>query len=169
MGIVLYLAFFAALALILYWRPRLLTNPLVPTMLLWISGYFFFLAYHNNLQPRYYLVVAVPITAFVAIAIDGLRRNRNPRAARISGIIAALVVLGIAVPDAVQQLGYVLHPSYDYRNAALQMKQIVLADNTHPHLILSISGSDLTLMTGLPSIDDDFGTMELSDLSLIHI
>jgi hypothetical protein len=168
MGIVLYLCFFAALALILFWRPRLLTNPLVPAMLLWIGGYFFFLAYHNNLQPRYYLVVAVPITAFVAIAIDGLRRNRNPRAARISGIIAALVVLGIAVPDAVQQLGYVLHPSYDYRNAALQIKQFVMADNTHPHLILSISGSDLTLMTGLPSIDDDFGTMELSDRAKLY-
>jgi hypothetical protein len=169
MGIVLYLAFFAALALILFWRPRLLTNPLVPTMLLWTGGYFFFLAYHNNLQPRYYLVVAVPITAFVAIAIDGLRRNRNRRAARVSGIVAALVVLGIAVPDAVQQLGYVLHPTFDFRNAAQQIKQIVLEDGTHSHLVLSISGSDLTLMTGLPSIDDDFGTMELSDrVQLYH-
>jgi len=28
-------------------------------------------------------------------------------------------------------------------------------------LILSISGSDLTLMTGLPSIDDDFGTYDM--------
>jgi hypothetical protein len=27
--------------------------------------------------------------------------------------------------------------------------------------VLSISGSDLTLMTGLPSIDDDFGTLDL--------
>ncbi len=29
--------------------------------------------------------------------------------------------------------------------------------------MLSISGSDLSLMTGLPSICDDFGTMELED------
>jgi hypothetical protein len=29
--------------------------------------------------------------------------------------------------------------------------------------VLSISGSDLSLMTGLPSICDDFGTLELSD------
>jgi peptidoglycan/LPS O-acetylase OafA/YrhL len=61
----------------LFWRPRLLTNPLIPALLLWIGGYFAFLAYHNNLQPRYYLVVAVPITAFVALAIDGLRQPRR--------------------------------------------------------------------------------------------
>jgi hypothetical protein len=169
MGIVLYLSFFAALALLFFWRPRLLTSPLIPTMLLWTGGYFFFLAYHNNLQPRYYLVVAVPITVFVALAIDGLRANVNRRAARISSAIATLVVLGIAVPDAVQQIRYVAHPTFDFHNAAQQIKEIVLEDHTHSHLILSISGSDLTLMTGLPSIDDDFGTMELSDrVQLYH-
>ena len=35
------------------------------------------------------------------------------------------------------------------------------ADPAQSKLILSISGSDLTLMTGLPSIDDDFGTLDL--------
>jgi hypothetical protein len=61
----------------------------------------------------------------------------------------------------VQQIGYVLHPTYDFEAAAQGIKNIVLADKTHSHLILSISGSDLTLMTGLPSIDDDFGTLDL--------
>jgi hypothetical protein len=163
MGKALYTSLYAALTLLLFWRPRLLTNPLIPALLLWIGGYFAFLAYHNNLQPRYYLVVAVPITAFVALAIDGLRRNANRRAARFSGAVGALVVLAIAVPDAVEQLHFILHPTYDFRNAAAQIAALVRADTTHSNLILSISGSDITLMTGLPSIDDDFGTMELPD------
>jgi hypothetical protein len=35
--------------------------------------------------------------------------------------------------------------------------------SAHSRLVLSISGSDLSLMTGLPSICDDFGTIALSD------
>jgi hypothetical protein len=166
MGHVLYPVFFAAVALTFFWRPRLLANPLVPALWLWIGGYFAFLAYHNNLQPRYYLVVAVPITVFVAISIDAFRQPRHPEQASVprrvvEGILAAAVILAIALPDAVQQISYVRKPTYDFLAAAQSIRKIVLDDKTHPHLILSISGSDLTLMTGLPSIDDDFGTDDL--------
>jgi hypothetical protein len=163
MGTLLYIAFFAVVALALFWRPRMLANPLFPSLLLWIGGYFAFLAYHNNLQPRYYLVVAVPITAVVALGIDrfSFRQTRGRTATIVASALGAAVVLAIAIPDAVQQIGYVLHPTYDFEAAAQGIKRIVLADKTHSHLILSISGSDLTLMTGLPSIDDDFGTLDL--------
>jgi hypothetical protein len=161
MGTLLYIAFFAVLALALFWRPRLLTNPLVPSLLLWIGGYFAFLAYHNNLQPRYYLVVAVPITAVVALGIDNFRQTHGRITTIVASSIGAAVVLAIAIPAAAQQIDYILHPTYEFEAAAQGIKRIVLADKTHSHLILSISGSDLTLMTGLPSIDDDFGTLDL--------
>ncbi len=161
MGAILYSAFFVVLALALFWRPRLIANPLVSSLLLWIAGYFAFLAYHNNLQPRYYLVVAVPITAVVALGIDSFRQAHGRWTTIIASTLAASVVLAIVVPDAVQQIGYALHPTYEFEAAAQGIKRIVLADKTHSHLILSISGSDLTLMTGLPSIDDDFGTLDL--------
>ncbi len=161
-GGLLYVSFFAVLALALFWRPRLLRNPLFPSLLLWIAGYFAFLAYHNNLQPRYYTVVAVPITAVVAMGLDALRGTRDGRTgALLSAALVAILVLAIALPDAAQQIGYVLHPTYEFEAAAQGIKRIVLADKTRSHLILSISGSDLTLMTGLPSIDDDFGTLDL--------
>ena len=161
MGTLIYVTFFVVMALALFWRPRMLTNPLFPSLLLWIGGYFAFLAYHNNLQPRYYLVVAVPITVVVAMGIDSFRQAQN-RAGRLAASIAcAALVLAIAVPDAMQQIGYLRHPTYEFEAAAQGIKSIVLADKTHSHLILSISGSDLTLMTGLPSIDDDFGTYDM--------
>ena len=161
MGATLYVAFFVVLTLALFWRPRLLSNPLFPSLLLWIGGYFVFLAYHNNLQPRYYLVVAVPITAVVALGIDSFREVHGRVSVIVASTLAAVVVLAISVPDALQQIGYVLRPTYDFEAAAQGIKKIVLSDKTHSHLILSISGSDLTLMTGLPSIDDDFGTLDL--------
>jgi hypothetical protein len=163
MGHVLYPVFFGVIALGLFLRPHLFVNPLVPALLLWTGGYFAFLAYHNNLQPRYYLVVAVPITLLVALGLDCFREARGRAAAAVAGTFAAAVTLAIVVPDAIQTLGYVLHPEYTFRAAAEAVRDIVLADKTHPDLVLSISGSDLTLMTGLPSIDDDFGTMELAE------
>jgi len=161
MGRILYPLYFVALALAIFWRPRLFANPLFPALLLWTGGYFAFLAYHNNLQPRYYLVAAAPITVIVALAIESFRQANGRRTRIVSSTLAAITVLAIAVPDIITQLDFVLHPDYTFLAAANAIKRIVLADPTHSHLILSISGSDLTLMTGLPSIDDDFGTLDL--------
>jgi hypothetical protein len=69
----------------------------------------------------------------------------------------------MVVTDARQTLDYVRHPEYTFANAADRIRQIVNSDKEHNRLVLSISGSDLSLMTGLPSICDDFGTMELED------
>ena len=167
MGALIYVTFFVALALSLFWRPRILTNPLFPSLLLWIGGYFAFLAYHNNLQPRYYLVVAVPITVVVAMGIDSFRQAQSKAGGLAASVACAVLVLAIAVPDAMQQIEYLRHPTYEFEAAAQGIKRIVLADKTHSHLILSISGSDLTLMTGLPSIDDDFGTDDM-DVRVKH-
>jgi hypothetical protein len=153
MGKTLLPCFFAVVALALFWRPRLLANPLVPALGLWVAGYSAFLMYHNNLQPRYYTVIAVPITLIVAIGLDSFREAGSGRARMIAGVAVAAVTLAIVVPDAMEQ--------YEFEGAAQGIRRIVAAEAGHSHLVLSISGSDITLMTGLPSIDDDFGTMDL--------
>src|SRR5216683_6036502 len=167
-GKILYpLALLAAVSVFVL-RPRLLRNPLVPSLLLWAAGYAAFLAYHNNLQPRYYLVIAVPLTLLVPVVFSSLWTSRpRTRTATethlqrlaITSIAAVLAVL--AITDARQTLRYVRNPDYTFTSAAAQIHQIISADPTHNPLILSISGSNLSLMTGLPSICDDFGTMDL--------
>jgi hypothetical protein len=144
---------------------RLLRNPVVPSLMLWAAGYTVFLAYHDNLQPRYYLVVAVPLTLLVAVVLESLwnRREMPSPFHRLAGVAAAAALGAVIVADARQTLHYVQHPEYTFANAALRIHRIVTADKTHNPLVLSISGSDLSLMTGLPSICDDFGTMELED------
>ncbi|GAA3769865.1 ArnT family glycosyltransferase [Terriglobus aquaticus] len=139
-------------------RRRVWSDPLIPTLMLWIAGYFAFLIYHANLQPRYYLVVAVPITLLVMRLVNHAVAWRWQTAVVV---VPALLVL-VAV-DARQTLHYVRHPEYTFQNAAEQIEQVVESEPAHSHTVLSISGSDLTLMTGLPSICDDFGTMELED------
>lgn len=170
-GNILYpLAILAAVSVFLL-RPGLLRNPLIPALLLWAAGYAAFLAYHNNLQPRYYLVIAVPLTLLVPVVFSSLWSpnygSSNHRTApqallhrlAIASIVAVLAVL--TVTDARQTIHYVRTPDYTFTGAAAQIHRIISADPSHNPLILSISGSNLSLMTGLPSICDDFGTMDL--------
>jgi 4-amino-4-deoxy-L-arabinose transferase-like glycosyltransferase len=161
----LYPLALVAIGIALFFRQRLLRNPLVPSLLLWAAGYAAFLAYHNNLQPRYYLVVAVPLTLLVAIVFESLwnRRDIITSLHHFAGIASAAALIAVIASDARQTLHYIRHPEYTFSNAAERIHQIVAADRSHNPLVLSISGSNLSLMTGLPSICDDFGTMELSD------
>lgn len=161
----------AALALLatLLWR-RLRTNALAISLLLWILGYGSFLAYHNNLQPRYYLVVAVPLTMLLALvaelawtAIPGSAAPGESAAARLSAIALVGGLALVVALDARETLRFVRQPEYTFLSAATRIGIIINADRTHSRLLLSISGSDLSLMTGLPSICDDFGTLGLEE------
>lgn len=159
----------AAIILALVNLRRLRTEPVIVALLLWVGGYAAFLAYHNNLQPRYYLVVAVPLTLLAVVVPERLLLQRLERALprRIALAACAALVFFIAVPDARQTLNFVRHPQYTLLTAARQVHDYIAADRradpSHSPLVLSISGSDLSLMTGLPSICDDFGTLELPD------
>jgi hypothetical protein len=157
----------AFLALVVW--PRILRNPIIPALLLWVAGYAVFLAYHNNLQPRYYLVIAVPLTLLVPVVYEALwgsvrsaNRQSDAPARRLVLIGAATVIAVLAATDASQTFHYVRTPEYTYVSAAQRIRQIVSSDQHHSTLVLSISGSNLSLMTGLPSICDDFGTMDLA-------
>ena len=83
------------------------------------------------------------------------------------GIALVLGLMALAVPMARETVGFVRHPQYTLLTAAHGVRDTIVADEredpTHSRLVLSISGSDLSLMTGLPSICDDFGTDELVD------
>lgn len=139
----------------------LLRNPLTVSLILWTGGYMAFLAYHANLQPRYYLVVAVPLILLVPVVLGGIWRRTANLAGQASVVAMAGVLVAVAVTDAQKTIGFVRSPEYTFFHAAEQIRDIVKSDPHHSPLVLSISGSDLSLMTGIPSICDDFGTMEL--------
>jgi len=160
-GPVIYpMALLMALVAILRWR-MLLRNPLTASLMLWAGGYAAFLAYHDNLQPRYYLVVAVPLTLLVPVVLDGIWRWTRGLTGRAPVVAMAGVLVAVAVTDAGKTMRFVRSPEYTFIQAAQQIRDIVKADPHHSPLVLSISGSDLSLMAGIPSICDDFGTLEL--------
>jgi len=163
-GRILYPLALVAAVTALFFSHRLLRNPLIPALLLWAGGYAAFLAYHNNLQPRYYLVVAIPLTILTATVFESLWNRRGLVAPlhHMTAVMSAVALTVVVVSDGRQTLTYVTHPEYTFADAADRIQQIVAADRSHNPLVLSISGSDLSLMTGVPSICDDFGTMDLA-------
>ena len=144
--------------LVAVFRPRVWRDAVFTSLALWALGYMAFMAYHANLQPRYYLVVAVPLTLLLLRgALHLAQWNRLSLYAAVP--LFAIVLLG----ELRHTLDYIRHPEYTFQNAAEHIEQVVESDPAHSHTVLSISGSNLSLMTGLPSICDDFGTMQLED------
>ncbi len=168
-GSILYPLSLAAAAIAVTQVRRLAAYPLIPALLLWIAGYMAFLAYHNNLQPRYYLVVAIPLTLLLPVVVEDLilPRIESETARRVALATFTLTIAAIVLADARKTLSFVRHPDYTLVHAAEGIASYIRndqkSDPTHNPLILSISGSDISLMTGLPSICDDFGTLELID------
>jgi hypothetical protein len=161
---------------------RALGNPLVETLLVWIFGYAAFLAYHANLSPRYYVTLAVPLTMLVAMFFEplvvGAFGSRSPvrgggmptarvddMLMRLPAFAAGVALVFVVFSGARQTIHFVRRPEYTYLDAAEQIRQAVAleraVDPEHSELVLSISGAQLSLMTGLESICDDFGTLDL--------
>ncbi len=145
-------------------RPRAWQDPVFASLVLWTAGYLSYIAFHANFQPRYYLVVAIPMLLLLVRASMHLRLW-NPR---VFSATASLLLLGLLAFETRSTLAYVLHPEYSFQTAAERIGRIVEQEPAHSHTVLSISGSNLSLMTGVPSICDDFGTMDLEDRIAVY-
>ena len=143
--------------------PRLRRDPLFPALLVWLFGYTAFLAYHDNLQPRYYLVLAIPLLVLPTLSLGALLlTSPSPPAAGLARL-GVLLLLVLAVHQSLLTLRFVRNPTYRFVTAAQGIASIIRSDPRHRPLLLSISGSDISLMTGIHSICDDFGSIDLED------
>jgi 4-amino-4-deoxy-L-arabinose transferase-like glycosyltransferase len=146
----------AMLVLSSIWLRRLWRNPLFVASLLAVAGYIFFIGWHNNMQPRYYEVVAFPLIIVVGIGTGVLFEQR-----RWLGI-AALAVIVISIGLNLRLIAHFMrHTDHTFFLAARRLTRYI---DRHPNgnrMLLSISGANITLITHLPSICDDFGTYDL--------
>ena len=135
-------------------------DSLFAASLLGIAGWVAFMAVQDHTQPRYYTVVAA--FAFVALAqlLAALLRQGKAQGKtwRRVGLVALLVVAFAVARNSVEMLRYALHPSYTWIDAARSLTAYVDAHPKSRRLLLATSGDEITLMTGLPAVCDDFGT-----------
>jgi 4-amino-4-deoxy-L-arabinose transferase-like glycosyltransferase len=141
------------------WTAGLWRDPLFSGSVLAVAGYIAFMTYQNHPQPRYYTVVAF-FSFFVVVRITAQLLYDTAAARKVGLAILAVVVVTAGV-NCVWTLKYVLTPQYTFVNAAQNLTNYI---DQHPNgnrLLVSISGDQITLVTHLPTLCDDFGTLDL--------
>ncbi|HVU47348.1 MAG TPA: phospholipid carrier-dependent glycosyltransferase [Terracidiphilus sp.] len=142
----------------------LLLDPVFGASVLAVAGYILFMTYQDHPQPRYFTVVALFSFFIVAMGTEILLERAGDGALwRASGwAVVGVIAVAVCVNGA-WTLNYAVHPQYTFVNAADKLAQYM---NAHPNgnrLLVSVSGDELTLLTHVPSLCDDFGTMELPE------
>ena len=176
------LAGLVTVVLALCWRRpgvrQLVRDPIFGASILAVAGYIFFMTCQNHPQPRYFAVVA-PFSFFVLAMVTETLLHVQPGPVfaigpeahqrthvnwpRLAGIVAIATSCVMTVANAIWTLEYAAHPEYTWIDAAAGLTRYI---DRHPNgnrLLVSVSGDEITLMTHLPSICDDFGTMKLPE------
>jgi len=161
--ILIPLAGLVVLAALLCWKTpaarSLLLDPVFGSSIAAVSGYILFMTYQNHPQPRYFAVVAFFSFFLVAIGAQTLF-DLSGKFRQLGWAVLALCVCAVLF-NSVQTLNFAAHPEYTFVNAARHLTEYVDAHPNGKRLVVSISGDQLTLVTQIPTLCDDFGTQEL--------
>jgi hypothetical protein len=143
--------------------------PVFGASVLAVAGMVLFMTYQDHPQPRYFAVAAVFCFMIVAQGAEALtivvRGDGTARGFPLRGWggIAIGLAAVTACGNGAQTVDYAAHPQYTFVNAADGLTHYI---DTHPNgrrLLVSSSGDEITLVTQLPTLCDDFGTMDLPE------
>jgi 4-amino-4-deoxy-L-arabinose transferase-like glycosyltransferase len=178
----------AALAWRSGWSRDLRCNPVFVASLFAVAGYILFMTYQNHPQPRYFtvvaffsfFVVAIGVQALFSVAPAGASSGREtaedfecvgsepamlPVWTRHGDTILGFAFLAAAMIavclDAEWTVNFTMHPEYTLVPAAQRLTRYIDQHPNGKRLLLSISGDEITMITDLPTICDDFGTQDL--------
>ena len=141
------------------WASNLLQDPAFGASILAVAGYLFFMTYQYHPQPRYFAVVSIFSFMLLAQGVCALL-DQSGWPARAGWSLLAVAALATLF-NAFQTLNYVTHPEYTFVDAAQRLTRYV---DEHPNgnrLLLSTSSDEITLVSHLTTICDDFGTQDL--------
>lgn len=127
--------------------------------LLLVLGTSAFICARDYHAPHYYLFTPVALAILVALGLRAALHTTPPGYATWLVLPVAAVLLS----SAIRTITLVSRPAYTFQNAAIGIKHIIDRDASSRRLLLAESGDQITLMTGQPSICDDFGATPLRD------
>ncbi len=153
------LVLIAALAWRRDWSRKLWRDPVFGASLWVVAGYILFMTLQNHPQPRYFALPAFFVFFVIALGLGALLESGGCWR-RLGWAVGAVALVGLGIGGA-KTIHYATHPEYTMANAAAQLTQYIDAHPNGRRLLVSISGDEITLMTHLPSLCDDFGTQEL--------
>lgn len=140
------------------WKRKLWGNPLFAAMWMVLgTEAMYIFRRQEDFAPRYFLVMLAPLVCVAVLALDEV--------VQYSRKTAALLLLAMAVSVAANStmiLRFAAHPGYRLYDAASSIRKIVQSDPVQRQLLLGVSGSQISLMTGIPSLNDTFGTGDMA-------
>ena len=159
----LYPTALAILVLSLTWLRSLWKNPLFAASWIALAGQaVFILRRQDDYAPRYFLPMLVPVILVVVLPMQAFKLRR------FACILPSL--LGLAcVLDTAQLIRFMHGRTYQFWNAAQSVKAVIRQERGAPPLMLGTSADQLSLMTGIPAINDGYGSPDLEKrLAIVH-
>ena len=161
---VLYPAALAVLLLSLVWLRQLWRNPLFAASWVAFAGQaIYILRRQDDYAPRYFLAMLAPLILILVLALLELK-VRNRQAAMLLAVTLAVAL----VFDMVQVFQFLRHRQYQFYNAAKSIQAIVDPDRNTNRLLLGASGDQLSLMMGVPSLNDGYSSEDLGQKALFY-
>jgi hypothetical protein len=156
---ILYPVGIVILLLTVAWKRKLWSNPLFSAAWIAIAAQAVFIfSRQDDFAPRYYLVMLVPLIWIVALTFGELMdRSRKAAALLLVAITASILLNVVSIGQ------FITHRNYDLYNAAISIRDIIRSHPEQKSLILGVSGNQLSLMTGIPSINDGYGTEDMAE------
>jgi hypothetical protein len=155
---VLYPVGLLILMLTVAWKRKLWSNPLFTASWMAIAAQAVFIfSRQDDYAPRYFLVMLVPLVCIVALAFSELMIHA-PKPA----IVLLIAMIGAVVANVVMVGQFLTHRDYDFSNAANSIRNIIQSHPEQKALMLGVSGAQISMMTGIPSINDGFGTEDMA-------
>ena len=134
-------------------------TPLFATACLTLAGNLFFLLWHNYQAPHYYLFVPIPLAVILISAATAVA-GRIPVIARRAVFSLIVFIVGA---QAIATAGVAVHPRYTFLNAAKGISAYMEQHANGRRILVGESADQVSLMSRVPSICDDFGTEPLRD------
>lgn len=152
-------------AVAIWWRTGgrdLLLDPVFGASIWAAAGYILFMTLQDHPQPRYFAVVAFFCFIMVArgaeamVSLSVAEPFRNLPEAHVVGwgvIVLAVLAAGM---NGVRIAEYAAHPQYTFVTAADELVHYMDAHPNGNRLLLSISGDEISLVSHVPALCDDF-------------
>jgi 4-amino-4-deoxy-L-arabinose transferase-like glycosyltransferase len=161
---ILYPVALAVLLLSLIRLRVLWSNPLFAAAWMAIAGEaVFILRRMDDYAPRYFLVMLVPVILVSILTLQELSQHHRTLAAGLTAVLCVAILL-----DGSQDVAFLHHRQFQFEDAARSIRSIVNADSKTHRLLLGSSGGQLSLMTGIPSINDGYSSEDLDKKAAMY-
>jgi len=156
---ILYPASLAILTLSLIWLRRLWRNPLFAASWIAFAGNaLYILRRQDDYAPRYFLVMLMPLILVLVLTLQELEiRHRG-----LAMLLAATLTVAVFL-DTGQIFKFLAHRQYQFYGAAKSIQATVNADPAAKRLLLGTSADQLSLMIGIPAINDGYSSEDLTE------